>query len=174
MVRKKAWTPILDPRLSPKPNKLLIAGGGTGGHVLAGIAVADEWKSSTSSSEVFSAFFVGAQGGIEEKLVPRAGYTLATLGLGSLNRVSFSRKLKTLIQLPLAFITSLRILLREKTVDSFRRGWLRFGAGSFLRQNLADSLRDPRAKRGTRIDQSMVRKSFAQNILRLPWRLPRI
>jgi len=92
--------------------KLLIAGGGTGGHVLAGIAVADEWTTLAGSS----VHFVGARGGIEEKLVSRAHYPLSTLQIGSLNRVSLGRKLKTLFQLPLSLFKSLVILLREKPV----------------------------------------------------------
>lgn len=93
------------------PSKtLLIAGGGTGGHVLAGIAVAELWKQS-GQGEVF---FVGAQGGIEEKLVPRAGYSLELLKLGSLNRVGIGRKVLTLFQLPFSFVKSVKILKKLK------------------------------------------------------------
>jgi UDP-N-acetylglucosamine--N-acetylmuramyl-(pentapeptide) pyrophosphoryl-undecaprenol N-acetylglucosamine transferase len=91
---------------------IIIAGGGTGGHVLAGVAVADSWKK--AFGENAEILFVGARGGIEEKLVPRAGYKLEVLELGSLNRVSFSRKLKTLFQLPISFFKSARIILRQK------------------------------------------------------------
>ena len=89
---------------------LLIAGGGTGGHVLAGVAVADAWREMTGSSVLF----VGASGGIEEKLVPKAGYPLETLKLGSLNRVSLKRKIRTFFQLPLSLLKSLQILWRVK------------------------------------------------------------
>ncbi len=96
--------------------KLLIAGGGTGGHVLAGIAVADAWK--VHWGDLGQVFFVGAFGGLEEKLVPQAGYPLTLLKLGSLNRVSWKRKLKTLGQLPFCFFRCMRILLtlRPQTV----------------------------------------------------------
>lgn len=96
--------------------KLIVAGGGTGGHVLAGIAVADAWKKfhAGASGGESLAEFVGAQGGLEERLVPKAGYPLHLLTLGSLNRVSLSRKLKTLFQLPLSLWTSARILLKVK------------------------------------------------------------
>lgn len=88
---------------------LIVAGGGTGGHVLAGIAIADAWKSGSSKA---NAIFVGARGGIEEKLVPRAGYPLSLLALGSLKRVSAARRIRTLFQLPLALIKSSLILFR--------------------------------------------------------------
>ncbi len=50
--------------------KLLIAGGGTGGHVFPAIAIAREWLSRGSEREVV---LVGTQRGIEMKLVPQAG-----------------------------------------------------------------------------------------------------
>lgn len=90
--------------------KLLVAGGGTGGHILAGVAIADAWRAKQgSSSEVL---FVGAQRGLEEKLVPQAGYRLIGLRIGTLNRVGLGRRLKTLFQLPWAFVYSLALLLR--------------------------------------------------------------
>jgi UDP-N-acetylglucosamine--N-acetylmuramyl-(pentapeptide) pyrophosphoryl-undecaprenol N-acetylglucosamine transferase len=90
--------------------KLLVAGGGTGGHVLAGVAVADTWKEKFGTPPLF----VGASGGIEEKLVPRAGYPLELLKLGSLNRVSLKKRFRTMILLPFAFLRAFGILLREK------------------------------------------------------------
>lgn len=93
-----------------KSAQLLIAGGGTGGHVLAGVAIADAWKATHGARA--SVQFVGAQGGLEEKLVPRAGYPLELLQLGSLNRVSTSRKLKTLVQLPLSLFKSIFLILK--------------------------------------------------------------
>jgi UDP-N-acetylglucosamine--N-acetylmuramyl-(pentapeptide) pyrophosphoryl-undecaprenol N-acetylglucosamine transferase len=95
-----------------KNKKLLIAGGGTGGHILAGVAVADAWKVMHGADAQI--LFVGAQGGIEEKLVPRSGYSLQLLKIGSLNRVSITRKLKTYFQLPLSFLKSAIILLRYR------------------------------------------------------------
>ncbi|HLD99617.1 MAG TPA: undecaprenyldiphospho-muramoylpentapeptide beta-N-acetylglucosaminyltransferase [Bdellovibrionota bacterium] len=97
-----------------RPPTLIVAGGGTGGHVLAGIAVADAWRSRFGATLSAPVLFVGARGGIEEMLVPRAGYPLELLQLGSLNGVSLKRKLKTLLQLPLALSRSAAILLRHR------------------------------------------------------------
>ncbi len=93
--------------------RLLIAGGGTGGHVLAGIAVAEAWlKQNDSEAKKNShVLFVGAAGGIEEKLVPRAGFTLKVLSIGSLNRVTWFQKLKTSVQLPFSFLKAFWILI---------------------------------------------------------------
>lgn len=91
---------------------LIVAGGGTGGHVLAGIAVADEWRARFGASA--DVLFVGARGGIEERLVPRAGYRLKLLRLGSFNRVSLARKFKTAVLLPYSLLKSAWILLRAR------------------------------------------------------------
>ncbi len=92
---------------------LIIAGGGTGGHVLAGVAIAEAWKITLgpASSRVL---FIGSRGGLEEKLVPRAGFSLELLMIGPLNNVRLMRKLRTLAELPCAFCKSLWILLRER------------------------------------------------------------
>lgn len=94
----------------------MIAGGGTGGHVLAGVAIADEWRRLHGAhAEVL---FIGSSSGIENRLVPQAGYDLRTLWVGSLNRVSLGKKLKTFFQLPWAFFYSfiLLVLFRPQAV----------------------------------------------------------
>ncbi|MGK5089038.1 undecaprenyldiphospho-muramoylpentapeptide beta-N-acetylglucosaminyltransferase [Bdellovibrionota bacterium FG-2] len=94
------------------PPKLMVAGGGTGGHILAGVAIAQEWRKQTHESAPI--LFVGCKNGIEERLVPKSGFPLELLSLGSLNQVSLGKKLKTLSQLPGALLKSFRILRREK------------------------------------------------------------
>lgn len=109
-------------QISEPVKKLLIAGGKTGGHVLAGIAVAEAWKKELlpqtkppSINQIENTIrFVGSVGGMEERLVPKAGYPLSLLQIGSLNRVSFSQRVKTLLQLPLSLWHSARILRKEK------------------------------------------------------------
>jgi UDP-N-acetylglucosamine--N-acetylmuramyl-(pentapeptide) pyrophosphoryl-undecaprenol N-acetylglucosamine transferase len=97
-----------------KPNKrLLVAGGGTGGHILAGVAIADEWKRKLRESDTHEpeVLFVGAEQGLEARLVPKHGYALKLLKIGPLNRVSLKTRLQTAIQLPLSFIRAFFILL---------------------------------------------------------------
>jgi len=92
-----------------KSKKLLVAGGGTGGHVLAGIAIADEWCREFAESEIL---FVGSEQGLESRLVPKYGYPLVTLKIGALNRVSLKTRLLTMFKLPFSFLKALWVLLR--------------------------------------------------------------
>lgn len=66
--------------------KLLITGGGTGGHVNPGLAIAKYVQSRRSDTEVR---FAGTSTGIESRLVPREGYQLYTIDVRGLKR-SFS------------------------------------------------------------------------------------
>jgi UDP-N-acetylglucosamine--N-acetylmuramyl-(pentapeptide) pyrophosphoryl-undecaprenol N-acetylglucosamine transferase len=91
--------------------KLFVTGGGTGGHLFAGIAIADAWKARFPDARIL---FVGASGGIEERIVPKANYPLALLHLGSLKGVSWGKRAKTLIQIPLALLNAAGLLLRER------------------------------------------------------------
>ena len=93
---------------SKSVKKLLVAGGGTGGHVLAGIAIADQWKQSFPGSKIL---FVGSEQGLESRLVPKHGYPLVTLKIGALNRVSLKTRLITLFKLPFSFLKALWVLL---------------------------------------------------------------
>jgi UDP-N-acetylglucosamine--N-acetylmuramyl-(pentapeptide) pyrophosphoryl-undecaprenol N-acetylglucosamine transferase len=94
--------------------RLLVAGGGTGGHILAGVAIADEWKRALQSEPGMTAevLFVGAEQGLEVRLVPKNGYALKTLKIGALNKVGLKVRLFTLLQLPLSFLKALLILIR--------------------------------------------------------------
>lgn len=92
-----------------RTKKLLVAGGGTGGHVLAGIAIADEWCREFADSKIL---FVGSEQGLESKLVPKYGYSLVTLKIGALNRVSLKTRLLTMFKLPFSFLKALWVLVR--------------------------------------------------------------
>jgi UDP-N-acetylglucosamine--N-acetylmuramyl-(pentapeptide) pyrophosphoryl-undecaprenol N-acetylglucosamine transferase len=87
--------------------RLLVAGGGTGGHLFPGIAVADEVV--RRGGEVL---FVGTSRGIESKAVPAAGYALETLEVSGLKRMGFVATLRGLFRLPLAVLKSFSILRR--------------------------------------------------------------
>jgi len=87
---------------SPTPG-FLVAGGGTGGHVIPALAVARELRS--RGHEVF---FVGTDRGMEAKLVPAAGFALEKIDIGGLNRVGFRQRLVTLAKLPFTTIHCLR------------------------------------------------------------------
>ena len=90
--------------------RLLIAGGGTGGHLFPGIAVADE-VIKRGGGEVL---FVGTSRGIETRAVPAAGYALETLEVSGLKRMGLVGTLRGLFRLPLAITKSFAILRRFK------------------------------------------------------------
>jgi UDP-N-acetylglucosamine--N-acetylmuramyl-(pentapeptide) pyrophosphoryl-undecaprenol N-acetylglucosamine transferase len=83
---------------------IVMAGGGTGGHVLPLLAVARELKARGHRS-----VFIGTRTGFEAKLVPAAGFPLEFIEIGGLKRVGIARTLRTLIQLPLSVIRVLRL-----------------------------------------------------------------
>lgn len=87
--------------------KLVIAGGGTGGHLFPGIAVAEALREFDPSSEVL---FVGTARGIETRAVPKAGYRLELIDVAGLKGMGALHKLKTLARLPLSLAQSRRVL----------------------------------------------------------------
>jgi len=90
--------------------RAIIAGGGTGGHVIPALAIAAELKSRYGCDLLF----VGTARGMEARLVPAAGYTLKLIDVGQLNRVSLMTRIKTLAGLPLSILASWRILSEFK------------------------------------------------------------
>lgn len=87
--------------------RLVIAGGGTGGHLFPGIAVAEALKELDPSSEIL---FVGTAKGIETREVPKAGFPLELIEVGGLKRVGAAKMAKTLVALPQSLFASRRIL----------------------------------------------------------------
>jgi UDP-N-acetylglucosamine--N-acetylmuramyl-(pentapeptide) pyrophosphoryl-undecaprenol N-acetylglucosamine transferase len=88
---------------------ILIAAGGTGGHLFPGIAVADELVRRDAGTTVV---FVGTARGLESRLVPRAGYALELLPIKPLNAVGAWRLVLGLLALPWALLRALALLLR--------------------------------------------------------------
>src|SRR5712691_11218064 len=88
---------------------ILIAAGGTGGHLFPGIAVADELRRRDPATRVV---FVGTPRGLEKRLVPQAGYELEQLPILPLNGVGLGRMLLGLGVLPRALLRAAR-LIRE-------------------------------------------------------------
>ena len=86
--------------------RILIAGGGTGGHIIPALAIADELKAQHGAEILF----VGTARGLESRLVPQAGYRLELIRVGQLNRVSLATRLRTLIDLPLGLWQCVRLL----------------------------------------------------------------
>src|SRR6267378_2811733 len=75
----------------------VMAGGGTGGHVLPLLAVAEELK--RRGREVL---FIGTKKGIEARLVPAKGYAIEYIEIGGLKGVGILRALVSMWSLPLS------------------------------------------------------------------------
>ena len=91
--------------------RVMIAGGGTGGHLFPGLAVADEFRSRDASTEVV---FVGTEYGIEARIVPREGFPIRYLRAEGLVGVSMLRKVRAAAKIFLSVIDSYRIITDVK------------------------------------------------------------
>jgi UDP-N-acetylglucosamine--N-acetylmuramyl-(pentapeptide) pyrophosphoryl-undecaprenol N-acetylglucosamine transferase len=88
--------------------RILIAGGGTGGHIIPALAVAHELVE-LHKAEVL---FVGTARGLEIRLIPEAGFRLRLIDVGPLKNVSLATRIRTMLQLPRS-IGECRRLIRE-------------------------------------------------------------
>jgi UDP-N-acetylglucosamine--N-acetylmuramyl-(pentapeptide) pyrophosphoryl-undecaprenol N-acetylglucosamine transferase len=86
--------------------RAILAGGGTGGHVIPALAIANELKKSYGAELLF----VGTARGIENRLVPAAGYPLKLVRVGALKNVSLMTRAKTAFVLPRAVWDASRTL----------------------------------------------------------------
>jgi UDP-N-acetylglucosamine--N-acetylmuramyl-(pentapeptide) pyrophosphoryl-undecaprenol N-acetylglucosamine transferase len=107
--------------------KLLIAGGGTGGHVIPALAVAREWMSRGKEREVV---LVGTQRGIEMKLVPEAGLPLETLRVAGLKGKGGATLAKNLAMLGPGLADAFGVVRRHKPAVAFGVGG--YAAGPML------------------------------------------
>lgn len=88
--------------------RILIAGGGTGGHIIPALAVARELVA-RHGAEIL---FVGTERGMETRLVPESGFKLRLIQVGPLKNVSLMTRLHTVFDLPRS-IFACRRLIRE-------------------------------------------------------------
>ena len=87
--------------------RLLVAGGGTGGHLFPGLALGEEVKTRHPRNDVL---FVGSARGIEAREVPKAGYPLVIIDVGPLKLMGIAGFVKGMVRLPRALWQSVRIL----------------------------------------------------------------
>src|SRR6202789_3625064 len=90
--------------------RVIIAGGGTGGHVIPALAIAQQLKKQFGAEVLF----IGTARGLETRLVPQAGYPLELIEVGQLNRVSLATQVKTLMALPQGLMQCLAFFRRWK------------------------------------------------------------
>ena len=89
--------------------RFLIAGGGTGGHLYPGIAVAEAFSRQEPEAKIL---FIGTKRGIEARILPREGYRLETIPAGGIVKKSFFAKMASFTKIIGGFIKSLSILKR--------------------------------------------------------------
>src|SRR5438105_11160114 len=99
--------------------KLLIAGGGTGGHVFPALAIAREWMSRGKEREVV---LVGTKRGMEMKLVPQAGLPLETLRVAGLKGKGGATLVKNLTMLGPGLLDAVRVVRKHRPVAAFGVG----------------------------------------------------
>jgi UDP-N-acetylglucosamine--N-acetylmuramyl-(pentapeptide) pyrophosphoryl-undecaprenol N-acetylglucosamine transferase len=90
---------------------LMIAGGGTGGHIYPAIAIAREVLARDANRRVV---FVGTEYGLEKAIVPKAGFPLEFISVGGLKGKGPLDLVKNLFRLPLGFIQAWRLVGRHK------------------------------------------------------------
>jgi len=87
--------------------RVLIAGGGTGGHIFPGIAIAEELRRREDKTEVI---FIGTEHGIESRIVPREGYPIKFLRAEGFVGVSLLRKIRALWKMLFSIVDSYGII----------------------------------------------------------------
>jgi UDP-N-acetylglucosamine--N-acetylmuramyl-(pentapeptide) pyrophosphoryl-undecaprenol N-acetylglucosamine transferase len=90
---------------------IVIAGGGTGGHLYPALCVADELRRRRPSVSIL---FVGTRGGLEERLVPQAGYRLRTLPLAGLKGRRLGAQIRATAAAAWAVLRCLTWMLRDR------------------------------------------------------------
>ena len=86
--------------------RAILAGGGTGGHVIPALAIANELKKNYAAEVLF----IGTARGMENRMVPAAGYPLQLVRVGALKNVSLMTRAKTAFDLPRAVWDASRML----------------------------------------------------------------
>src|SRR5262245_1036389 len=105
--------------VAPSPRltlSVIIAGGGTGGHIYPGVAIAQEFRRRDADTQIL---FVGTARGLETKIIPREGFNLELIDVAALKRVRFVNRVKALLMLPKSFL-DVRSLLKRVRPDVVR------------------------------------------------------
>lgn len=94
--------------------KVIIAGGGTGGHIFPAIAIANALQEKNPSVEIL---FVGAKGKMEMEKIPQAGYNIKGLDIAGFNRSSLIKNLSLPFKLIKSFL-QVRTIINEFKPDA--------------------------------------------------------
>ena len=109
------------PGREASPLRVVIAGGGTGGHVYPGIAVARELARRRPDASIS---FAGTASGLEGRVVPQEGFPLDVIRSGALKGKCLASRLRGIALLPLGFVDAWRLV-------SARRPSVVIGVGGY-------------------------------------------
>src|SRR5476651_2080418 len=89
------------------PLRVVIAGGGTGGHLYPGVAVARELLTRRPDAQVS---FAGTSRGIESRVIPREGFPLDLIRSGGIKGKGLVERAAGLLLLPLSLLDAWRLV----------------------------------------------------------------
>ncbi len=95
--------------------RILMAAGGTGGHIFPALAVADELRrrsESVSAAAQYETIFLGTGRGLESRVIPRAGYRLETIQAAGLKGLSGWKRILNAAKLPRSAFEAAKLLYR--------------------------------------------------------------
>ncbi len=92
-----------------KIDRILFTGGGTGGHIYPGLAVARYIKSQNPEVQIL---FLGANRPLDKRILSKQEFSYKLLPIGPLNRTSLAQSLKTLFLLPIAILQAIWAVFR--------------------------------------------------------------
>ena len=93
--------------------RVIMTGGGTGGHIYPAVAIADKIKEEQMDAEIL---FIGTERGLEKTIVPKSGYPIKFIKVRGFNRKHLFKNIKILLELSKAF-TEARKIIREFKPD---------------------------------------------------------
>ena len=93
-------------------NRIILSGGGTGGHIYPAISIANELLFRDKNSEIL---FVGANNKMEMNIVPKYGFDILGLWISGFNRTNFIKNILVPFKLLVSIFKSLIIIKRFKT-----------------------------------------------------------
>ncbi|MCB0841370.1 MAG: glycosyltransferase, partial [Bacteroidetes bacterium] len=95
--------------------KIIISGGGTGGHIFPAVSIANEIKKREPDADIL---FVGADGGMELSVVPRYNYPIKSVWISGIHRQITVQNIIRNLLFPIKYITSQ--LQARKIVGQFK------------------------------------------------------
>src|SRR5215469_2179906 len=98
--------------------RVIVSGGGTGGHIYPALAVAAQLKTQCQAEILF----LGSDDGLEQQLVPAAGLRLATVKAGKVRRYISWQTVKGVMRIPVGAVQAIEIVRKFRPDVTFTSG----------------------------------------------------